>query len=68
MSGLFGGSSAPVIPPAPQMPVIEKTPEPAPTPDPEQQRRDATRMRAERMSRFTTRRNTVIGDDSDTLG
>ena len=68
MAGLFGGGQQAAPPPAPMMPVIEKTPEPAPVPDTEEQKRAALRQTAMDRARMTSRRSTIIGDDGDTLG
>ena len=67
MAGLFGGGQQPAIPPAPAMPVIQETPEPAPVPDEEAQKRAALKQSALNQSRLTTRKSTIIGDE-DTLG
>lgn len=64
MGALFG--SPPTPPPAPQLPIINETPEPLPAPDKEEQRNAALRVEAQRRAGLTTRRNTIIGDE--TLG
>lgn len=64
MAGLFGGAPAPapvILPPPAPTP-----PEPMPDPDPDAQRRAQEKILAQRTANSTTRRSTIIGDD--TLG
>lgn len=69
MAGLFGGGqSAPAYTPAPpELPKLEE-PKVMPIADPEAQKNEELRKMAQAQKGRTSRRNTIIGGDEDTLG